>query len=97
MSAEVGTNRGFGNRLFFCAIPLFVLSLALVFSPCWSAPTFFLHEQSILRLPVLSTWRNVPTIFTQEFMIFSDGIYRPLSYALVAVLRTHVPTSAVWF
>jgi len=76
---------------------LFALGILLVFSPCWTAPTRITHDESILRLPLLSTWRNLPVIFSQRFLIFSDGIYRPLSYGLVAVLRTFVPVGAVWF
>ena len=57
---------------------------------------------STLRLPVLSHWGNCPTHFTPAFTIFSDGQYRPLSYALIAGVRTFVQPDQVrvwqlWF
>ena len=61
------------------------------------APTFIAHEGSILRLPLLSWWRNVPTIFSRDFLMFSDGQFRPLSYALLAVVRTFVGAENVVF
>ncbi|NOZ20710.1 MAG: tetratricopeptide repeat protein [Planctomycetes bacterium] len=73
---------------------LFILGTVVIFLPCWSAATFITHEESILRLPILSHWRNLPTIFSQEFMIYSDGLYRPFSYAVLAVLRTFIPAQA---
>ncbi|MEW6359103.1 MAG: tetratricopeptide repeat protein [Planctomycetota bacterium] len=74
-----------------------IFGIVLVFAPCWTASIFITNEDSILRLPLLSTWRNLPIIFSQRFMIFSDGIYRPLGYGLIAVLRTFVPAETVWF
>jgi hypothetical protein len=55
-----------------------------------NAPTFIDHEASILRLPLLSWWRNVPLIFSRDFLMFSEGQFRPLSYALLAVVRTFI-------
>lgn len=71
---------------------------ALVFAPSGSAPTFFGQENCILRLPALSSWRNIPLIFSHDFMIFSDGLYRPMAYALIALARTFLPAEAtgVW-
>jgi len=65
----------------------FVVGMLLVFAPFGSAPVFVAGRESVLRLPLLSHWRNLPTIFSQDFMIFTDGLYRPVSYAIIAVLR----------
>ena len=62
-----------------------------------SSSTFIAHESSILRLPLLSWGRNVPTIFSRDFLMFSDGQFRPLSYALIAVVRTFVGADNVLF
>lgn len=57
-----------------------------------SSSTFITHESSILRLPLLSWWRNVPVIFSRDFLVFSEGQFRLLSYGLLAVVRTFVGT-----
>jgi len=72
------------------------LAVVLLWAPCWTARTFMTNRDSILRLPLLSNWRNVPMVFSQNFMMFSEGIYRPMTYAAIAVLRTVVPAEAPW-
>ena len=58
--------------------------------------TFIGSESSILRLSLLSWWRDVPLIFSRDFLMFSDGQFRPLSYALMAVVRTFVRADNVF-
>ncbi|MCK5381906.1 MAG: tetratricopeptide repeat protein [Candidatus Latescibacteria bacterium] len=61
------------------------------------APTFIAHEESVLRLPLLDSWRNIPLIFSRDFLIFTDGQFRPMSYALLAAVRTFVPVENILF
>ena len=65
----------------------------------WSlkAPTFISHESGMLSLPLLSWWKNVPLIFSRDFLMFTEGQFRPLSYALLAVVRTFIGTDHVLF
>ena len=72
-------------------IPI-LLGWGLLITFGWSlhAPTFITHEGSILRLPLLAWWKNVPLIFSRDFLMFSEGQFRPLSYTLLAVVRTFV-------
>lgn len=59
--------------------------------------SFITGEETVLRLPLLSYWRNLPVVFSAFFTSFTDAHYRPLSYALLAVLRTFVPLDRTWF
>ncbi|HUW59160.1 MAG TPA: hypothetical protein VMZ92_21160, partial [Planctomycetota bacterium] len=68
------------------AIGLFVL----LFLPDLNANAFIDSPDSVLRLPFVSHVNHIPTIFTREFTAFSDGHYRPLAYALLALVRTFV-------
>jgi Flp pilus assembly protein TadD len=61
------------------------------------APTFIAHEESVLRLPLLCSWRNIPLIFSRDFLMFTDGQFRPMSYAVLAVIRTFVGVGNVLF
>lgn len=54
-------------------------------------------EGSLLREPLLSHWGNLPTVFSGHFTAFTDGEYRPFSYALLAAVRTFVPTGNATF
>ncbi|HID11733.1 MAG TPA: tetratricopeptide repeat protein [Candidatus Latescibacteria bacterium] len=76
---------------------LFVVVLLLTFYWSLRAPTFIAHEASILRLSLLAWWRNLPLIFSRHFLIFSEGQFRPLSYGLLAVVRTFVGAQDVLF
>ncbi|MEW6359463.1 MAG: tetratricopeptide repeat protein [Planctomycetota bacterium] len=86
-----------GSRTYIVVLILLGAGLAAAFVPCWPATTFIGREDSIQRLPVLSTWRNAPVVFSQDFMIFTEGLYRPLPYAAIAVLRTVVSEHATCF
>ncbi|MEW6237417.1 MAG: tetratricopeptide repeat protein [Candidatus Omnitrophota bacterium] len=72
------------------AWPLIALITLFVYSPFYSATLFISHENSILRLPLLSHARNIPQIFSRDFLLYTDGQYRPLSYAVIALARTWV-------
>jgi tetratricopeptide (TPR) repeat protein len=78
------------------AVSATVLLLA-VYSVSLFSPTLITHESSILRLPVLSHAGNLKHIFSRDFMLFTSGQFRPLSYALIAFVRTVVPAESVVF
>ncbi|GEM_PF-1349037 len=88
---------------FIFKYPIFlgVLSLAVllpaVYSSTFSSSTFLLHEDSVLRLPLLSHAGNIPDIFSQDFLLFTAGQYRPLSYALLALVRGVVAADQIFF
>ncbi len=60
-------------------------------------PTLIAHESSILHLPLLAWWKNLPLIFSRHFLMFSEGQFRPLSYGLLAVVRTFIGAENVLF
>ena len=97
MAREPAAIKKLRERPWLWALPVFAFGIALAFGPSWGAPTFLARDDSILRLPLLSNWRNVPIIFSRDFMPFSDGMYRPFSYALVAILRSAVSADAFVF
>ncbi|MFH1007201.1 MAG: tetratricopeptide repeat protein [Candidatus Latescibacterota bacterium] len=86
------------NRTFLVAV-LMLLAVGLLITSGGSlhAPTFIAHEESVLRLPLLSSWHNLPTVFSRDFTMFTDGQFRPMSYAVLAAVRTFVPTENVLF
>ena len=92
MRSRISTRRG---GVLMAA--LLVVGLLASFGWGLQAPTFITHEGSILRLPLLSWWRNIPLIFSRDFLMFSEGQFRPLSYALLAVVRTFVEAENVVF
>ena len=69
-----------------------VLAACVAGASCFwlSDAPFIVGESAALHLPLLSHWGNTSTIFSREFTAFSDGQYRPLSYALLAAARTFV-------
>lgn len=69
------------------ALVAIVLLLLVVYSPSLTAPTFIQHDDSVLRLPLLSRPGNVPDIFSRDFLLFTEGQYRPLSYTFLSVIR----------
>jgi tetratricopeptide (TPR) repeat protein len=79
------------------AVVLSALVVAATYSVSLSSTTFILHEKSNLRLPVLSHVRNVPHILSRDFLLFSSGQFRPLSYLLLSVLRTFVAPENAFF
>jgi tetratricopeptide (TPR) repeat protein len=84
---------------YFLVFLLLLLAGGLLATFGWSlnAPTFIAHEASILRLPLLAWWKNLPLIFSRDFLVFTDGQFRPLSYALLAVVRTFVGAENLLF
>ncbi len=71
--------------------------LVAIYSVALRSPTLILHEDSILRLPLLSHVRNVPHILSRDFLLFSSGQFRPLSYVLLAAVRTFAPSESLLF
>jgi len=76
---------------------LLLAGLLISFWQTLHASVFISNEGSVLRLPVLSWWRNLPFIFSRDFLMFSQGQFRPLSYALLAAIRTFVSPENVVF
>jgi hypothetical protein len=87
----------FSKYLLVFFLLLLAGGLLATFGRGLNAPTFIAHEASILRLPLLAWWKNVPLIFSGDFLVFTDGQFRPLSYALLAVVRTFVEVENVLF
>jgi pentatricopeptide repeat protein len=79
------------------AFVLFLLLSAALYSPSITASTFIQHEDSILSLPLLSHAQNIPLIFSQDFLLFTSGQYRPVSYAVLAGVRTFISPDHVLF
>lgn len=69
-----------------------ILGIAVLgtFAVCLDSSAFITTASSILHLPLLSGWKHIPTIFSVDFAMFSGGQFRPLSYALLALLRTFI-------
>jgi len=63
---------------------------AALFGVCVASGTFITCQGSVIRLPVLSCWADIPAMFSANCTAFTDGQYRPLSYALLATLRSVV-------
>ncbi|HIE05066.1 MAG TPA: tetratricopeptide repeat protein [Candidatus Latescibacteria bacterium] len=80
-------------KMSFSKFPFFALlaaALLVSFARNLSAPAFVSHEASILHLPLLSWWKDIPLVFSRDFLAFSEGQFRPLSYAILAAVRTFV-------
>jgi tetratricopeptide (TPR) repeat protein len=84
-------------RLWLLALVLFVGGTYVLFAPCLASGPLINAPETILRLPLLSWYGNIPRIFNPDFMMFTEGQYRPLSYALLAILRTFVSADNVLF
>jgi len=76
---------------------LAAVALSAVYSVSFFSPTLILREDSVLRVPVLSHIRNLPRIMSRDFLLFSSGQFRPLSYVLLAFVRTFVASENVLF
>lgn len=85
------------NHPYLIAVLAASVLLVAVYAVSLFSRTLILHEDSILRLPVLSHAGNVGHIFSRDFMLFTSGQFRPLSYALIAFVRTFVPAESVVF
>jgi tetratricopeptide (TPR) repeat protein len=59
--------------------------------------TFITHDDSILKLPVLSHLKNTAIIFSSDFLLFTEGQYRPLSYLIIAFFRTSISSDNTLF
>jgi len=70
---------------------------AAVFAVTLRTETFLKDPESVLHLSLLSHGKHVPRIFGQEFMSFTGGRYRPLPYALLALVRTFVAADDLLF
>ena len=73
------------------------LALAATFSGGLGEPFFLRNPEGVLHLPLISSWRHLPAVFTADFMMFTDGQYRPLAYALLALVRSAVSPEVTWF
>ena len=52
---------------------------------------------SILHLPLLSGWQHIPRIYSADFLMFTEGQFRPSAYALLALLRSLVDADSSTF
>lgn len=73
------------------------LVLVLTYVPALRGPLSPSDRDSALRIPLVSSYRNIPFFFTRDFLMFSDGQFRPLSYAVLAAMRTVVPADRPLF
>ena len=83
------------RRLWISAVT--VLAVGICFGPALSSGTLITHPESILRLPLLSRAGHLPRVFSRHFMSFTDGEYRPLSYAMIGVMRSWVSADNATF
>ncbi|MGC9329381.1 MAG: hypothetical protein ACP5I1_17230, partial [Candidatus Hinthialibacter sp.] len=74
-----------------------VLALSAIYSFSMHAPTMIVHEESMLNLPLLAHPRNIPTIASTDFMLFTSGQYRPVSYMALSIVRLFVSADNVVF
>ena len=72
-------------------------ALAVSFGQTLQTPAFIADEGSILQLSVLSWWKNIPLIFSRDFLMFTDGQFRPLGYAVLASVHTTVASENILF
>ena len=71
------------------------LAMLATFGMCAGSSMFLASADSVHRLPLLSSWRHLPAVFSADFLMFSDGKLRPLSYGLMALARTIVDADSV--
>ncbi|HID09959.1 MAG TPA: tetratricopeptide repeat protein [Candidatus Latescibacteria bacterium] len=85
------------KRPYLCA--LFGVVLALAATSVWylTSPGLVTDPESVLRLPLLSWWKNLSTLFSRDFLMFTGGHFRPSGYAILAVLKTFFPADATPF
>ena len=87
----------FERRPYLWAFSVLIVGLALSSGFGFWSPGLICHPGSILRLPLLSGWWNLPLIFSREFVAFTEGFFRPLGYALLSVARSFVGPDACGF
>ncbi|MDX9754346.1 MAG: hypothetical protein RBU29_10320, partial [bacterium] len=73
------------------------LLLLVVYYSALLAPRAIQQNEGVLQNPVLSHCKNIPLVFTQDFLLFTDGKYRPLSYALLTLPRMVFSADAILF
>jgi len=83
--------------LWLMVVLLAGILLSAIYSVSLFSGTFITHDDSVLRLPVLSHARNVPHIVSRDFTLFTSGQFRPLSYVLLVVARTFVAADSILF
>ena len=86
-----------GWRAWLCVAAAAVAMTLALFSPILNSDTFISSPDSGLRIPLVSHVKHVTKIFGEDFMIFTEGDYRPVSYAVIAVVRTLVAVEKVLF
>ena len=76
---------------------LLAVALLAAYFPALRGPLTTSDQDSALAIPLVSTYRNIPLLFTRDFLMFTDGQFRPLSSALLAAVRTAVPADGALF
>jgi len=71
--------------------------VGLAFSASVTAPMTLSDQTSDLENPLVCSYRNVPGFFTRDFLMFSEGQFRPLGYAVLATVRGWVPADRLTF
>jgi len=71
------------------------LAILATFGTVAGNSMFLASADSVHRLPLLSSWRHLPAVFSSDFLMFSDGKLRPLSYGLIALARTVVEADSI--
>jgi len=72
-------------------------ALAALFGGSWGESVFLSPPGNLLSNPLLSGPSHLASILSPEFAMFTEGQYRPLSYAVLALLRGVVPADATSF
>ena len=73
------------------------LAILAVYLPSILSSTLIINDESVLRLPLLSQAKNISLIFSRDFMLFTEGQYRPLSYAILSLFRTVISANTILF
>ncbi|MEW6752950.1 MAG: tetratricopeptide repeat protein [Candidatus Latescibacterota bacterium] len=60
------------------------------FAVCLGRSPFVAGPDTPAQLALLSHWRHLPAIFSRDFLMFTEGQYRPVSYAVLALARSLV-------
>lgn len=82
---DIGRNR----PILYAAFMILILG-GIVYAPVFQSPVFIQDEESILQNPLISHYKNIPRIFSQDFLLFTSGQYRPFPYAVLSGIRTFV-------
>ena len=74
------------------------LAVLATFGSTLGDSVFLQPPASLLSNPLLGRLAHIPSILSADFLTYSEGQYRPLSYVLLALLRSMVPadSSGVW-